>query len=219
MGFYAESSGDFERCPPGMHLARCYSIIDLGTQKTEYMGAVKFLHKVRFNWEIHGNDDDNKPILMKDNRPFSVKKDYTLSWGDKANLRLDLQSWRGKPFSQEEMRRFDLKNVLGVWCMLNVFERPAKTGDKIYTNVDSVSPVPSIIKKNGYPDPHNETVIFNLKEFDLEVFNKFHDYLKQKIMLSPEYQKLNTVDRDAEEELNRQPQAPDFVDEDDIPFN
>ena len=156
---------------------------------------------------------------MKDNRPFSVKKDYTLSWGDKANLRLDLQSWRGKPFSQEEMRRFDLKNVLGVWCMLNVFERPAKTGDKIFTNVDSVSPVPSMIKKNGYPDPHNETVIFNLKEFDLEVFNKFHDYLKQKIMLSPEYQKLNTVDRDAEEELNRQPQAPDFVDEDDIPFN
>ena len=58
-----------------------------------------------------------------------------------------------------------------------------------------------------------------VKEFDLEVFNKFHDYLKQKIMLSPEYQKLNTVDRDAEEELNRQPQAPDFVDEDDIPFN
>ena len=214
MGFYAESSGDFERCPPGMHLARCYSIIDLGTQKTEYMGAVKFLRKVRFNWEIHGTDDDNKPILMKDNRPFSVNKDYTLSWGDKANLRLDLQSWRGKPFSQEEMRRFDLKNVLGVWCMLNVFERPAKTGDKIYTNVDSVSPVPSIIKKNGFPNPHNETVIFNLKEFDLEVFNKFHDYLKQKIMLSPEYQKVNTVDRDAEEELNRQPQAPEEDDDD-----
>jgi len=218
MGFYAESSGDFERCPPGMHLARCYSIIDLGTQKTEYMGEVKFYHKVRFNWEIHGTDDDNKPILMKDNRLFSVNKDYTLSWGDKANLKLDLQSWRGKPFSQEEMRRFDLKNVLGAWCMLNVFERPAKTGDKIYTNVDSVSPVPSIIKKNGFPDPHNETVIFNLKEFDLEVFNKFHDYLKQKIMLSPEYQKLNTVDRDAEEELNRQPQAPEEDDDDSIPF-
>ena len=73
-----------------------------------------------------------------------------------------------------------------------------------------------MIKKNGFPDPHNETVIFNLKEFNLEVFNKFHDYLKQKIMLSPEYQKLNTVDRDAEEELNRQPQAPE--DDDDIPF-
>ena len=218
MGFYAENSGDFERCPPGMHLARCYSIIDLGTQKTEYMGAVKFLHKVRFNWEIHGTDDDNKPILMKDNRPFSVNKDYTLSWGDKANLRLDLQSWRGKPFSQEEMRRFDLKNVLGAWCMLNVFERPAKTGDKIYTNVDSVSPVPSMIKKNGFPDPYNEIVIFNLKEFDLEVFNKFHDYLKQKIMLSPEYQKLNAVDRDAEGEPNRQPQASEEDDDDNIPF-
>ncbi len=218
MGFYAENSGDFERCPPGMHLARCYSIIDLGTQKIEYMGEINFLHKVRFNWEIHGTDDDNKPILMKDNRPFSVNKDYTLSWGNKANLRLDIQSWWGKPFSQEEMRRFDFKNVLGTWCMLNVFERPAKTGDKIYTNVDSVSPVPSMIKKNGFPDPYNETVIFNLKEFDLEVFNKFHDYLKQKIMLSPEYQKLNAVDRDAEGEPNRQPQASEEDDDDNIPF-
>ena len=218
MGFYAENSGDFERCPPGMHLARCYSIIDLGTQKIEYMGEINFIHKVRFNWEIHGTDDDNKPILMKDNRPFSVNKDYTLSWGNKANLRLDIQSWWGKPFSQEEMRRFDFKNVLGTWCMLNVFERPAKTGDKIYTNVDSVSPVPSMIKKNGFPDPYNETVIFNLKEFDLEVFNKFHDYLKQKIMLSPEYQKLNAVDRDAEGEPNRQPQASEEDDDDNIPF-
>ena len=218
MGFYAENSGDFERCPPGMHLARCYSIIDLGTQKIEYMGEINFIHKVRFNWEIHGTDDDNKPILMKDNRPFSVNKDYTLSWGNKANLRLDIQSWWGKPFSQEEMLRFDFKNVLGTWCMLNVFERPAKTGDKIYTNVDSVSPVPSMIKKNGFPDPYNETVIFNLKEFDLEVFNKFHDYLKQKIMLSPEYQKLNAVDRDAEGEPNRQPQASEEDDDDNIPF-
>ena len=215
MSFYAESGGDFERCPAGMHLARCYRIIDLGTQKTEYMGTSKFLHKVRFSWEIHGTDDDNKPILMKDNRPFSVNKDYTLSWSEKANLRLDLQSWRGKPFSPEEMQRFDLKNVLGVWCMLNVIERPAKTGDKIFTNVDSVAPVPSIIKKNGFPEAVNENIIFNLKDCDLDIFNKFPDYLKQKIMLSPEWQKLSVT---AENKPSNKPAPPQEDEDDDIPF-
>jgi hypothetical protein len=53
---------------------------------------------------------------MRDGRPFAMFKNYTLSWSEKANLRLDLQSWRGKPFTQEEMRRFDLETILGAWC-------------------------------------------------------------------------------------------------------
>lgn len=34
-GFYVEDSGgkDFVPVPPGLHLARCYRIIDLGTQR------------------------------------------------------------------------------------------------------------------------------------------------------------------------------------------
>jgi len=35
MSFYVENKGgDFESTPPGMHLARCYRIVDLGTQKS-----------------------------------------------------------------------------------------------------------------------------------------------------------------------------------------
>jgi hypothetical protein len=33
MSFVVEDKGgEFERCPSGMHLARCYRIIDLGTR-------------------------------------------------------------------------------------------------------------------------------------------------------------------------------------------
>ena len=134
-----------------MHLARCYRIVDLGTQKTEYLGQVKYLHKIMVAWELHGTDDNGQPIKMNDGRPFSIFKNYTLSWSEKANLRLDLQSWRGKPFTPEEMRRFDLKNILGAWCMLNIIEEPSKTGNKIYSNVDGVTPVPSIYKQNVLP--------------------------------------------------------------------
>lgn len=191
-GFIVEDKGgNFERCPSGMHLARCYRIIDLGTQKSEYMGQVKYLHKVMLGWEIHGTDDAGKPLKMNDGRPFGIFKNYTLSWSEKANLRLDLQAWRGRPFTQEEMRKFDLKNVLGAWCMLNVIERPGQDG-KTYTNVNGVTPVPAIIKQNGLPEPVNKNELFNLTEPDMAMFETFSENLKTKIKASPEWQKLES---------------------------
>lgn len=216
MSFYVEDKGgNFERCPPGMHLARCYRIVDLGTQKSEYMGQPKFLHKVMLGWEIHGTHDDGTPIRMNDGRPFAIFKNYTLSWSEKANLRLDLQSWRGKPFTQEEMRRFDLKNVLGAWCMLNVIERD-KDG-KTYTNINGVTPVPSVVKQAGMPAAVNKNEIFNLQDPDMEMFNGFSDNLKAKISGSPEWQRLQGK---AEEPQRQAPAAKQAVPEDDsdIPF-
>jgi hypothetical protein len=190
MSFIVEDKGgNFERCPSGLMLGRCYRIVDLGTQKSEYMGQVKYLHKIMLGWEIHGTDDAGKPIKMKDGRPFAIFKNYTLSWSEKANLRVDLQSWRGKAFTQEEMRKFDLKNVLGAWCMLNVIERAGQNGNT-YSNVDSVAPVPAMIKQNGLPEPVNPNEIFNLQEPDMAVFANFSDHLKAKITASPEWEKF-----------------------------
>lgn len=189
MSFIVENTGNFERCPSGMHLARCYRIVDLGTQKTEYLGQVKYLHKIMIAWELHGTDDNGQPIKMNDGRPFSIFKNYTLSWSEKANLRLDLQSWRGKPFTSEEMRRFDLKNILGAWCMLNVIDREGNNGNT-YSNINGVTPVPGVIKQNGLPQPVNKNEIFNLQEPDMVLYESFSDNLKTKIASSPEWQKL-----------------------------
>jgi len=216
MSFVVEDSGgNFERCAPGMHLARCYRIVDLGTQKSEYMGQPKFLHKVMFGWEIHGTDDNGTPIRMRDGRPFAIFKNYTLSWSEKANLRLDLQSWRGKPFSQEELRKFDLKNVLGAWCMLNIIERD-KDG-KTYTNINGVTPVPGVIKQAGFPEAVNKLELFNLQEPNMEMFNGFSDNLKAKISASPEWQRLQgKAEAPSAPQQSRAPVAED--DSEDIPF-
>ena len=219
MSFFVEDrGGSFESTPPGMHLARCYRIVDLGTQKTEYMGQVKFLHKIMLGWEIHGTDDSGKEIKMRDGRPFAIFKNYTLSWSDKANLRLDLQSWRGKPFSNEELRRFDLKTVLGAWCMLNVIERAGQDG-KMYVNVSGVSPVPSMIKQAGLPQAVNPNEIFNLEEPDMELYAKFSDHLKKKIEASPEWQRLGVKKPEPEQEF-APPEAlsTGFDDDSSIPF-
>jgi hypothetical protein len=189
MSFIVENTGgDFERCPPGMHLARCYRIIDLGTQKKEYKGQVKFMRQVMIGWEILGTDDNGQPLRMKDGRPFAIFRNYTLAWNDKANLRIHLQSWRGKPFSQEELRRFDLKNVLGAFCMLNVIEREGQNGT-VHSNISGVTPVPGMIKQAGLPPPVNANQIFTIANPDMEVFNSLSDNLKNKITGSPEWQK------------------------------
>jgi hypothetical protein len=86
------------------------------------------------------------------------------------------------------MRKFDLKNVLGAWCMLNVIERAGQNG-KTYSNVAGVSPVPSMIKQNGLPEAVNKNEIFHIADPDMEVFKGFSDSLKKKIESSPEWQK------------------------------
>ena len=215
MSFVVEDTGgSFERCPSGMHLARCYRIIDLGTQKSEYMGQVKYLHKVMLGWEIHGANDAGEPLKMNDGRPFAIFKNYTLSWSEKANLRLDLQSWRGKQFSQEEMRKFDLKNILGAWCMLNIIDRVGTDG-KTYTNVNGITPVPSVIKQNGLPVAVNPNEIFNLQDPDWNMFEGFSENLKKKIIASPEFNKAKSSS--APQAKEPAAQLPDDM-ADDIPF-
>jgi hypothetical protein len=221
MSFYVEDKGgNFESCPAGMHLARCYRIVDLGTQKSEYMGQVKYLHKIMLGWEIHGMNDDGSVIKMRDGRPFGIFKNYTLSWSEKANLRLDLQSWRGKPFTQEEMRKFDLKNVLGAWCMLNVIERQGTDGN-MYANVNGVTPVPAMIKQNGLPTAVNKNELFKIDEPDMEMFNGFSENLKKKITSSPEWEKINkSYVKEAAGAIAKLAGPPVMEDEsfDDIPF-
>lgn len=217
MSFYVEDKGNFESTPAGSHLARCYRIIDLGTQKSEYLGQVKYLHKIMLGWEIFAENDDGTPHMMKDGRPFAIFKNYTMSWSDKATLRKDLQSWRGKPFSAEEMRRFDLKTILGVHCMLNVIERQGQDG-KTYVNVDNISPVPAVIRKSGLPDGVNKLELFNLSEPDMEMFETFSANLKAKIQASPEWQKL--MGKPAAESTQKAQASPAMDDDDDqdIPF-
>ena len=59
----------FKPVPPGMFLARCYKIIDLGTQKTSYKGLEKMQKKVTLQFEVHGEDEDGNPVVTAKGEP------------------------------------------------------------------------------------------------------------------------------------------------------
>lgn len=201
---------NFLPVPQGNHIAVCYRVIDLGTQKGEYMGQEKIQHKLLISWEI----PDEK---MEDGRPFTIGQKFTWSMSEKANLRQVLESWRGRAFSEEDFgsNGFDIKNVIGVGCMLNVVH--AKKGDKIYSNIASVAKLP---KGMSAPAPTNQRsyVWLSKEEFVPKNFDALSDGLKTTIQASPEYKSLSEPERIHESAGPRDdiPNGDDFSDP--IPF-
>ena len=191
--------GDFEQCPAGSFAARCYQIIDLGHQTFEWKGEAKVAPKVRITWELNE--------MMQDGRPFSISKEYTASIGDKANLRKDLEAWRGRPFSAEELRNFSLENVLGAPCLLGVVHKPSKDGSKMYANVGSVMALP---KGMSAPELVNPAVKFDIGEFNQAIFDSLSSYVQKKILMSKELEE-NGIPAPQE-------QAEPEIDSEEVPF-
>jgi len=176
--------------PEGTHLARCYRIVDLGTQESTYLGQVKTQRKVMIHFEVHGDDENGFALITRAGEPMSISKNYTLSIGEQSRLREDLVSWRGKAFTPEELKGFELKNLLGAWGMISVIKTISENG-KEYFNIKAITPVPVVMKKNGMPQHFNEAKIFSIDSPDMELFATFSDYLRAKIEGSPEWRSRN----------------------------
>lgn len=175
MSLVAKQTGsDRVPAPAGTHLAICYALFDLGTQTTVFNNVSKTKKKVRIVWELPSEK-------MADGRPFSVGVFYTNSLHKKSTLRAHLEAWRGRAFSEEELKGFNLANILGKPCMLNIVHKV--TAEATYDNVGSVMALP-----RGMPVPTitNKLISFDIDEWNQSVYDGLPDFLKNKIMQSPE---------------------------------
>jgi hypothetical protein len=113
--------GDLPNLQPGIYQGTCYSIVDMGTTDQEYKGVKNKKTRVHLSFEItHALDPENNPITMEDGRPFGVFKTYTASLFEAARLRQDLESWRGKRFTEQELKGFDISNLIGCTARIEV---------------------------------------------------------------------------------------------------
>jgi hypothetical protein len=132
----AGDSKSFTPAPEGTHQAICVDVIDHGLKPNAFKpGAMQ--HKVAIAWQIDERRDDGKRFL--------VYKRYTLSLNEKATLRKDLESWRGKAFTRDEENGFDVETIIGVNCLVNVQHN--QSGDKTYANVSAVLALPKGMPK------------------------------------------------------------------------
>jgi hypothetical protein len=156
-------------------------MIEIGTEETEFQGKKKSLYKVRITWELPNEKKTFDPA--KGEQPFSISKDYTLSMFDQANLRHDLESWRGKAFTDEEAKAFDITKLVGVPCLLNVVHALSQKG-KNYSKITGVTP---LIKGMNCPAQINPSFIFSYDTWEDQKFAGLPDYIKKRIEATPEF--------------------------------
>ena len=82
---------------PGNYVARCYSMVHIGTIEETINGVAKKLNKVRIGWELPTEMKVFKEEIGE--QPITISKEFTLSMHEKSTLRNFLKNWRGKDFT------------------------------------------------------------------------------------------------------------------------
>ena len=132
----AGDSKTYTPAPEGSHQAVCVDVIDHGMKPNPFKPGSQ-QHKIAVAWQIDERREDGKR--------FVVYKRYTCSLNEKATLRKDLESWRGKAFSRDEEMGFDVESVIGANCLINIQHNTS--ADKTYANVTAVMAVPKGMAK------------------------------------------------------------------------
>ena len=174
---------------PGTYKSCCYGLINLGTLKFENEGADdKFTSQIMLLWEIH-EELTSKPKRNLDALPPNIAKEYTLSLSNSSSLRSDLESWRGRPFSEDEIRRFDLKTILGGWCNLEISD--LKKNDELTLSMFTAILPLKDVQKIKLPKLKREIVFFNIHEPDWDVYKSFDTTIKEKLQKSIDWKKAH----------------------------
>ena len=174
----ASSGGNYPERKPleaGAYAAVCDMVVDLGVQASpggQY--APKRTLMLRFQIPSERveitKDGETKSL------PAVISRTVGLSLNEKATLRQLLQSWRGRAFTPEELKKFDLVNVLGKPAFINVTH--SVKGDKTYANLTSIMPLPK-----GMPAPtlEGEALTYSIDEPDPVAFDKLPAWVQDKI--------------------------------------
>lgn len=130
-----EPESKFTPAPEGLFQAVCVDVVDLGLVKSQYGEK----HKVEIRWQLD-------LICKETERRYDVRRWFTLSLHEKASLRQTLETWRGRKFTPEELKGFDLERLIGVNCQVQVIHNLSDEG-RTYANVQAVVPAPAKVPK------------------------------------------------------------------------
>jgi hypothetical protein len=156
-----DSDKGLDLVEPGIYHAVCTWVYDLGTHYNDVYR--KMYHKCLIGWElpevrITVRTDADDPNSEQD-LPRMMSKRYTLSLHEKSALRKDLETWRGRGFSADELKGFDISTLLGVNCQLQIIHN--ESDGKTYANIASVLPIGKGAKKYS---PESGTKFFSFED-------------------------------------------------------
>jgi hypothetical protein len=118
----------YEPIPDGLQAAVLVNHFDLGFQAAFINENPK--HKVALLWELAAR--------RADGTRFTVAKEYTAILSDTAFLRQALESWRGLPLTEEELKSFELGYLHGTPCTLDLQRKLKRNGRDTFVDVVGV---------------------------------------------------------------------------------
>ena len=163
---------------PGVYMAVCVGVVDLGEQYSEKFKS--YSNKVKFVWALPGETIE----IEGKQEERQLSKEFTISASKKSNLRAFLESWNAKSYSDEEFGEVDLFDQIGKACQLQVVLND--TGE--YSNVANLMPLPK-----GMPAPTSQTAFFtwDMDAWDDATFEKLPAWPQEQIKKSTQFQKLH----------------------------
>lgn len=204
------AGADFAPLPAGTYIGICDMVVDVGIQPGSGMYP-KPKRQVFIRWEFPAERIDFERDGKKQSGPAVLGKTYTASMNEKANLRHDLESWRGMAFTDEQAEAFDVSSILGKPCMINVTH--TQKGDKTYANVTSVGKLmKGVDAKTLIP----EITPIYYAEDNTTAYKQLPEWLRKKI-------DGQIIEKPAPESQDQEPmgnQLDDgsFISDEDIPF-
>lgn len=205
----SEGNTSIERLEDGVYTAVSSMLVDLGKQVSEKYKTSS--RRCIIVWQIL-----NEFIEVNGEQlPRVMSKEYTMSLQEKSNLRKDLQAWRGKQFTQEELDGFDLNQIINRGCQLQILN--TENNGKTYTNIVSIMSLP----KGTEINPIEKTLIFDME--NKETWNRYLElpkWMQDRIKQSENFS-VNGFNNYVEEYEKMQNELTDrdvAIPKDDLPF-
>ncbi len=175
------ATGTYTPPEAGTFAARCVTIIDMGSQISTFDGETKSSKKVLIGFEIC--DSENR---REDGSSHIVSKRFTASLHKKSAMRAFCEAWRQVPFSEAQLKAFNLTALLGQPCLLGIVN-VTKPDGKTFPNISSCMRLPK-----GMPPPAGteELKHFDMSSPDWAVFAGLSSRLQEQIAASPEFKLL-----------------------------
>jgi hypothetical protein len=168
-----DNTKTFLPVPAGLHMARCYAVIDIGLQTNVQYNTRS--PKILIGWEFPN-------ALMESGKPFIHLQRYTASLSEKSHLRKCLESWRGKELTTEELQGFPLKTLLGMTCYMTIKHRLDAKSNQCWSDILSLCPLPEGVT---CPSPLNPVIYFDNDDYSDTVYRAVPENIRKKITLTP----------------------------------
>lgn len=132
----------FKPHPEGQFVAQCVDAINLGESVEQFPGKPeKLVPKCALVFRTGEKNLESGELI-------DMGQEFTVSMGEKANLRKTLESWRGKPYTEQQIDEgVPIHKLAGNWALITVAQKRSRN-DRLYAFVQSVVGVPAAMRNS-----------------------------------------------------------------------